>query len=216
MAGEIGIEWVNDYHSWWWPDLVNCQANARGFYNRLNGIQSFDWGDDWAWDEDLEESGAGTPSAGMDHWYADDVDIEPQVTGRDSGQAKHSEVRLGERDLEWLVIDACYVVREGAKYYNNCQNMFRGLHYIFGFHTVTYDNADRGEIFADYLNSGETVRNAWIKACQDTEGSSVEWAYLRAASSGVTTYTENWHGAGTVSADPNPGTQTIYYLRGSC
>jgi hypothetical protein len=125
-------------------------------------------------------------------------------------------MRLGNKDLEWVVFDACYVLSEGGKYYDHCYDIFQGLHYMFGFHTVTYDSPTRGEIFADYLNAGETVRNAWIKACQDTEDSSVEWAYLRAESSGTTTYSERWFSAGSVSSDPNPSTQTVYYLRGSC
>lgn len=27
-ASEIRIEWVDDYHSWFWPDLMNCQEEA--------------------------------------------------------------------------------------------------------------------------------------------------------------------------------------------
>jgi hypothetical protein len=226
---EIGIEWVNDYSSWFWPDLVNCQKEAERFQNRLTGISVFNWGDDYAWDQDFEQQGAGFWNpAGSDTSYADDVDIVfysghgssigPKfgVGNRDSGEVHHDEMRLGDGDLEWAVFDACEVLEEGAKYYNNCWDMFVGLHYILGFHNVTHDSAGRGENFADYLNSGETVRNAWIKACQDTESSSVDWAYLRAESSGTTTYNEKWFSAGTVSSDPDPATQTIYYLRGSC
>jgi hypothetical protein len=228
-ASEIGIEWVDDYHSWMWPDLMNCQEEAERFQNRLNGISSFNWGDDLAWDQDFEEQGASTwHPTGDDTMYADAVDIVfyaghgessgPKfgVSSHDSGKVKHSELRLGNGDSEWAVFDACYVLKEGGKYYNHCYDMFKGLHYIFGFHTVVGDSPTRGEIFADYLNAGETVRNAWIKASQDSEPSSTEWAYLRAGSSGTTTYSEQWFSAGAVSSDPDPNTQTIYYLRGTC
>jgi len=226
---EIGIEWVQDYHSWSWPDLMNCKAEAERFQNRLDGVATFNWGDDYAWDEDFEQQGAGFWNpAGTDDIYADNVDIVfysghgssigPHfgVSSHDSGEVHHDELRLGDKDAEWAVFDACFVLSEGGKYYNNCWDIFQGLHFILGFHTVTHDSASRGENFADYLNDGETVRNAWIKACQDTEGSSTEWAYLRADSSGTTTYNEQWISAGTVSKDPDPATQTIYYLRGTC
>lgn len=228
-AREIGIEWVQDYHSWWWPDLVNCRAEAERFQNRLDGIASFNEGDDLAWDQDFEQQGAGSWNpAGDDTSYADDVDIVfysghgsstgPRFgnTKHDSGEVHHAELVLGDLDAEWAVFDACYVLSEGGKWYDHAYDLFAGLHFIFGFHTESHDSASRGEIFADYLNDGETVRDAWIKACQETEHARTEWAYLRAGSAGTSTYTEQWFSAGTVSDDPDPASQTIYYLRGSC
>lgn len=228
-ASEIGTEWVNDYHSAFWPDLVNCQEEAERFKNRLNGTPIFNWGDDLAWDQDFEQQGASTwHPTGDDATRVDAVDIVfysghgeasgPRFgdTSHDSGKVKHSELRLGNGDLEWAIFDACYVLKEGGDYYDHAYDIFQGLHFMFGFHTTAGDDPARGEIFADYLNAGETVRDAWIKSCQDTESSSRQWGYLRAESSGNTTYTEQWFSAGSVSSDPNPGTQTIYYLRGAC
>ena len=91
------------------------------------------------------------------------------VSNHDSGKVKHSELRLGNSDLEWAIFDACYVCKERGKYYDHCYDIFKGLHYIFGFHTVVGDNPHRGGIFVDYLNAGESFRNAWIRASQDTE-----------------------------------------------
>ena len=228
-VSEIGIEWVDDYHSWWWPDLMYCQAEAERFQNRLDGIPTFNWGDDYAWDQGFEQQGAGFWNpAGNDDLYADNVDIVfysghgssigPHfgLSGHDSGEVHYEELRLGDYDAEWAVFDACYVLSEGGKYYNHCYDLFVGLHSILGFHTESHDSASRGEKFADYLNDGETVRDAWIMACQDTEHSKTEWAYLRADSPGTSTYTEQWFSAGTVSDDPDPATQTVYYLRGPC
>jgi len=228
-TSQIGIEWVNDYHSAFWPDLKNCQEEAERFRSRLNGTPSFSWGNDMAWDQDFEEQGASFwHPTGKDSKWADNVDIVfysghgesagPRFgdTSHDQGQIKHAELRLGNVDLEWAIFDCCFVLEDGGDYWKNSWDMFQGLHYMFGFHTKAGDDAARGEVFADYLNSGETMRHAWIKACQDTESSSRQWGYLRASSSGTDTYNEKWFSAGTVSKDPDPNTQTIYYLRGAC
>jgi hypothetical protein len=61
--GTIGIEWVEKYNGLQ-GDLSNTKEQAEGFYNTLNATRSFNWGDDLAWDQDFEESGRGSPSAG--------------------------------------------------------------------------------------------------------------------------------------------------------
>ena len=58
--GTIGIEWANLYHGRA-TDLKNNDDNAQGFYNTLQGVRRFQYGDDLAWDQDLEESGVGYP-----------------------------------------------------------------------------------------------------------------------------------------------------------
>ena len=68
---------------------------------------------------------------------------------------------------------------------------------------------------AQYLNAGNTVRQAWIKACQDTEDSDTQWAYLRADAQGTDTFNDHWWGKGFVSADPaNPN--VLFYARLAC
>lgn len=224
---EIGIEWVLEYHGRA-SDTTYCKTHAEAFYNKLDGVKIFNWGDDLAWDQDFEESGAGKPSEGTDTIWADDVDIVYfsghgndkgplfGVTEYDSGKVKSDEVRLGNGDLEWIVFNSCRVLEKNGNYYKNATDMFRGLHYMLGFHTNANDEPDRGEIFADYLNKGYTVRTAWKKACQETADSDREWAYLRADDDGSDTYYDHWWDKGDVSQDPNPGNQTIYYLKGTC
>lgn len=228
MAGaEIGIEWVVEYHGRG-TNLPNCKQNAEGFYNKLDGIKEFNWGNDLAWDQDFEQGGVGCPSAGTDHKWVDNVDIAffsghgsdkgPSfgVSKHDDGRASSGEVRLGNKDLEWIVYDACEVLRKKGNYYNNAYNMFQGLHFMLGFHTETYDVADRGEIFAEYLNAGYTIRSAWINACKETEASSVKWAYLQAKEGSNNTYNDHWFGKGSRCSDPDPNHQTIIYDNGSC
>lgn len=224
----IGIEWVNQYHGRA-SNLSNNDNNARGFYQRLQGVRQFDYGDDLAWDQDFEHSGVGSPSSGTDQIYADDVDIAFfsghgaqtnlmfGVTTHDDGAARNTEMRLGDRDLEWIVFDGCNALdfANGAIWNRWGWPVFDGLHFILGFSTVCYDRKDRGEKFADRLNSGWTVRDAWIRACVESENSSVRWAYLRANGSGADTFSDHWWGKGSVSADPRPATN-LFWLDGSC
>jgi hypothetical protein len=220
-----GIEWVNEYHGRA-SDLSNNDNNAEGFYNELSGTKDFAYGNDLAWDRDFEESGTGSPSTGTDSYYADDVDIVFfsghgsssgmffGVSDYDDGTARPSELGLGNRDLEWLVVDACEVL-DRTDVFTRLRPAFKGLHYILGFHTTCRDVKDRGEKFAEKLNDGQRIRNAWLNACAETEDSDTECAYLRADNSSSDTYNDHWHGKGSVSSDPT-GSVTLYYLKTSC
>jgi hypothetical protein len=220
-----GIEWVNNYHGRA-NNLSNNDNNAQGFYNKLNGTKSFEYGDDLAWDQDFEESGIGSPAAGSDSSYADNADIvffsgHGSSTGLffgrstfDDGEAKPAELGLGNKDCEWLVADACQFL-DFNNVFNRLRNAFKGLHFILGFHTTCLDVKDRGEKFAGKLNDGQRVRDAWINACAETEDSGTECAYLRADSAGTNTFEDHWHGKGFVSSDPS-GSVTLFYLKTSC
>ena len=180
-----------------------------------------------AWDQDFEESGVGSPTTGTDQVYADNVDIvffsgHGSSSGplfgrddRDDGRARPSEIELGDRQCEWIIFDACEVLKSSTR--TNWQKIFKGLHYILGFHTTCHDKSNRGKKFAQRLNSGYTVRTSWIKACKETEGSGTKCAYYRAhqSSAGTNTYNDHWHGKGYVSPDPdNPN--LFYYYKTSC
>ena len=225
--GTIGIEWVNQYHGRA-DDLKNNDDNARGFYNTLAGVRRFDYGDDLAWDRDFEQSGVGSPSAGTDVLYADNVDIvffsghgSPSgilfgIDTFDDGRARPSELRLGNVECEWVVFDACEVLeRDDLKVFDRLDPAFAGLHFILGFDTTCHDSGDRGKKFAERLNDGWSIRDAWIRACTETEGSETNYAYLRADASGTDTFNDHWHGKGFVSSDPTQPT-AFFYLRGAC
>lgn len=223
----IGIEWVRKYHGKA-GDLTNTKPQAEGFYNTLSGTKSFNWGDDLAWDQDFETQGRGSPITGTDTVWADDVDIVffsghgssgSFLFGvdKDDHRARPTEIRWGDGDLEWIALDACNILERDGVFDRWGWPVFAGLHYILGFHTTTGDEPNRGRCFAEYLNAGWRVRDAWIRACQDTEGSDTEWAYLRAdqASRSTDTYNDHWHGKGFVSGDPD-SPSTLFYLRGAC
>lgn len=224
----IGIEWVKAYHGRA-PNLSNTQKQAEGFYNKLSGTRAFNWGDDLAWDQDFEEHGVGSPAYGDDVIWADAVDIvffsghgSPTgpmfgVTAHDDGEAKHTEISWGNKNLEWIAFDACEVLRDvpGNSVFSRWGPAFKGVHYILGFHTTCNDEDKRGRYFAEYLNDGWRVRDAWKKACKETAGSSTQWAYLRADASGTNTSDDHWWGKGYVSPDPiNP--TVLIHVRGSC
>jgi hypothetical protein len=221
----IGIEWVKKYHGRA-SNLSNTQKQAEGFYNKLSGTRSFNWGDDLAWDQDFEEQGVGSPATGTDTTWIDSVHIAffsghgvPTghlfgVAGHDDGRAHHTEIKWGNKVLNWIAFDACQLLRENGVF-DRWRDAFDGLHIILGFHTTCSDERKRGRYFAEYLNDGYTVLNAWKKACKETEGSGTKWAYLRAGGgSGVNTYNDHWHGKGWVSPDPTNTWRA--YSRGSC
>jgi Family of unknown function (DUF6345) len=223
--GTIGIEWVQQYNGLA-GNLSNTKAQAEGFYNTLSATKVFEWGDNLAWDRDFEQSGVGSPTDGTDTIWADNVDMVffsgHGSTDRfyfgmkiDDAVAKNTEIRWGDRELEWIVLDACNILEQNGVFNRWGWPVFRGLHYILGFHTVTGDEPHRGRILAQYLNAGWSIRDAWIKAAQDTEGPSTQWAYLRADAPGTNTFNDHWWGKGFVSADPvNPN--LLAYARGAC
>lgn len=224
--GTVGIEWVRRYHGRA-SELSNTKPQAEGFYNTLHGVRSFNWGDDLAWDEDFEQRGEGSPAAGTDTAYVDNVDIayfsghgSPRgplfgIADRDDGRVAPSEVRWGDGDLDWIAFDACELLARDGVFDRWGWDCFAGLHYILGFDTTCADESKRGRYFAEKLNAGWRVRDAWIHACQETEDSGTRWAYLRADADGTNTYDDHWHGKGSVSPDPDDPS-TLYYARGSC
>jgi hypothetical protein len=223
---KIGVEWIMKYHGRA-SNLSNTQKQAEGFYNRLSGTRSFSWGDDLAWDQDFEQQGVGSPATGTDTTWVDAVDIVffsghgdasgPLfgVANHDDGKALHTEILWGNKNLEWIAFDACLILRRDGVFDRWGWPVFKGLHYILGFHTTCNDESKRGNYFAGYLNDGWRVKEAWKKACQETAGSSTEWAYLRAGAPERNTYNDHWHGSGWVSLDPSNPTY-LAYLRGSC
>ncbi|MFA7616712.1 MAG: DUF6345 domain-containing protein [Moheibacter sp.] len=221
-----GIEWVNDYHGRA-SDLSNCDNDAEGFYNKLSGVKKFNYANNNAWDEDFEHMGVGTPSTGYDNLYIDNVNIAFYAghsskgglffgrADKDNGTAQPSEMKLGSKQLRWLATSSCELLKHDSDLFSRLMNIFSGLHYILGFHTVCSDTKDRGEIFASKLNNRDRVRTAWLLACVETESSSKQCAYIRADNSNSDTANDHWFGKGFVSPKPiNPN--YFLYLKTTC
>ena len=213
---DIGVEWVNNY-----PDNPSC-ANlsnrddcAMGMYNYFTShgwTGRFHWGNNASWETDYKEQGFGN---GADNDWIDTVDIamhadhgNPWGVGFNAShddQFLHcNECRWGDDyDLEWIVLDACSVLRDEYKWANWC-DAFRKLHIICSFDTNAHDSGSRGEKFAQKLFNGWTVVQAWFYAAEHTEGSGTYAACMGAAASGKDTYYDHIHGKGSVASDPWP------------
>jgi len=225
---KIGIEWVQKYHGRA-SSLSNTKAQAEGFYNKLSATRAFNYGNDSAWDSDFEESGVGSPSSGGDALYTDTVHMVffsghgssagPLfgVANHDDGRARPSEIRLGNGTLNWVVFDACEVLRNDHPFdaIDRWRSSFAGLHAILGFVTTSSDEDKRGKYLAENLNDGQKMHNAWRNACEETEDSDTRYGYLYAEGSGTNVYKDHWHGKGHVSADPTNPTAFVF-ISGTC
>lgn len=233
---DVGVEWVNEYHGRA-GNLSANDDNAIGFYNEIRSISKpgyqytgrFNFGDDSAWDTDFEEPGS-------DSTWIDDVDIaffsghgSPNgpffgVANHNDGEVRPDQVKWGNKDLEWIVFDACEVLKHTSE--NSVARWwgaFKGLHMILGFHSYCYDKANRGLEFARKLKEGWSIKAAWIYACEQTEEPNTVWAILGAAESWgaegdeiqTDTGNDHLHGFGYVSADPKENL-FLWYLSGNC
>ena len=77
------------------------------------------------------------------------------------------ELRLGHHgtteELKWFVTYSCNFLRNGGSQYNVDRQgyMFEGLHQVLGFASIMYVYADVGTLFAQRINNGYSVLNAW-------------------------------------------------------
>jgi hypothetical protein len=206
------------------PNLPKTIPEGQKFQAAINnysssGVTDFAWKDNAAWERDFKSSSLG----GIDNLYADDVDLVLfSGHGNSSGfyfgvsqddlQVHYNDAYLGNKDLEWLIVDACQVLKNDASKFNRWGfPVFGGLHYVLGFSSNTFDVDTRGEDFIKYAMSyGWTVRDAWINATIVSENGTTA-AYMRADNGNSNTYTDHLWGFGSVSSDPS-SPSTLYYL----
>ena len=242
---EVGVEWVNEYPDWIGDDLFASDDSAEWFYNilgeDLGWTRVFDWGDGQAWEGDFEKPSVG----GWDYGYVDNVDFAffcghgsssafwfgVDMDGDDSYtyQVHYSEAEWGDKDLEWIVFDACKVLRED-NVFTRWSSAFKGLHGMFGFHTTAYQYKTPlqqwmdGQRFAEHLRDGKTIGDSWVNATHDIQPSEVwgaafcildpTWSPPRWE------FYESLPGHGWVGADVWPPliqeSNLLYYYRWQC
>ncbi len=196
-AYEVGVEWIEDYSGSGLGNLQNTQEDAESFYNALGSIgwvKRFSYGNSLAWESDFEKGDVG----GYDILYIDSLDFA-YFSGHGSPTAfffgtshdgdgsytyrvHYTEAEWGDEDLEWLVISACEVLKyddpAGDVFDRWGWGVFKGLHMILGYDTISYDRVV-GDTFVSYMTRGMKIKDAWIQANIDIQPSDVYSAYLR-------------------------------------
>jgi hypothetical protein len=237
MAKRVGTWWIKD-------GLDARRKEAQSFGEVLEILSSFSWTQDHGDSNVLKRDFVETPSYTE---KIDQVDLmymcsHGSYDPGDSSTWGHAfntwdgtvetsdTIDWGKVDLEYFSSHACKLLyHSSSNSVGRWISAFKRLHYMFGFHTVSHSGSnqeDRGGKFALYAAwhllipffGSYKLRKAWKKACIQTEGSSVKWAYLRAngkTSGGtwVNTYNERLE-----IGEPNDPTtdRDFYTAKGSC
>lgn len=239
---EMGVWWVNDYSdNPSFRDLTETDDDAEGFYNTLYGkgfTRKYNKGDDSAWERQFEKSAV----MGYDYSYVDAVDftyfaghgssdafhfgINKDGDGSHTRQVHYSESQWGDKDLEWIFISACKVLKHES--WNNWKPAFNEnppiLHGMTGFHTSIFDTPYLGTYFARYLTDiwgPYCIKDAWQKATKRAfDNSELEAAICAVWIYNYGIYIKYWdeylpgYGSGMMS-DPS-GTTYIGYVKWTC
>ena len=215
---DVGIEQTVD-------EWQCAQDSAIGFKNVMasKGVPTaFDWRGWAAFEKDFKEQSLG----GWDHSYVDNVDAQwytghgspNSFTFKSSVDDQHltpNEARWGNRDLEWMQLESCQVLRDTNgthNYFGRWGGAVDGLHMLNGFHTNAYCvGGGTGGTFASYLFPRQilfwtfpalTVRNAWAQMAIDKEPSGVVYRSMgNIAPGGVTNIGDFFWGQGPTGPD---------------
>jgi Family of unknown function (DUF6345) len=222
---DVGIEQTVD-------EWQCAQDSAIGFKSVMAAHAiptAFDWRGFAAFEKDFKEQSLG----GWDHSYVDNVDAQ-WYTGHgspnsftfkssiDDKNLTPNEARWGNRDLEWMQLESCQVLRDTNgthNYFSRWGGAVDGLHILNGFHTNAYCvGGGTGGTFASYLFPKQilwwtipalTVRNAWAQMAIDKEPSGVVYRSMgNIGSGGVTNIGDYFWGQGPTGPDITVGGRT--------
>ena len=219
--------------SWWIKDGIDGRRlEAQGFASTLGGLSQFDWTHDHG-DSAVQEADFVTSGGGSQH--SDLVDAmqmsshgNPNSFSVWGGSVSTSEaVDFGKNDMEIFATHACALLEHtSSNPVGRWIPAFQRLHYMLGFHNSSYSGGgqdSRGTWFAMYAawlhftsvfgGWDIPVREAWAEANEIVEGSSVQWAYLRAEAPGAATYNELLREAETTDPVSN---RSFWTNRGNC
>ncbi|MFI7546832.1 DUF6345 domain-containing protein [Actinoplanes sp. NPDC049599] len=216
---DVGIEQtINEWQC--------AQDSANGFRNVManHGIGTqFDWRGASAWERDFKDPSLG----GQDSSYVDDVDATWYTGHGWSGgftfkgnnsdtQITPADARWGNRDLEWLQLESCQVLRDtngSHDYFGRWRQAYAGLHILNGFDTNAYCvGGGTGATFAGYLfpkkflwwelRPAYRVQSAWAAMAIDREPTGVKYrsmGLIRA--DGTTNIGDHFWGQGSTGPD---------------
>jgi len=215
---DVGIEQTVD-------EWQCAQDSAIGFKNVMASKSvptAFDWRGFAAFEKDFKDQSLG----GWDNYYVDNVDAQ-WYTGHgwsggftfkssvDDTSIVPADARWGDRDLEWMQLESCQVLRDTNgthDYFTRWGGAVDGLHMLNGFHTNAYCvGGGTGGTFASYLFPRKilwwtlpalTVRNAWAQMAIDKEPSGVVYRSMgNIGSGGVTNIGDFFWGQGPTGPD---------------
>jgi len=202
---EVGGWSLDKYHGYE-NDLCAANANVDQFYNKMGQYgwtKMVRWKDDDAWESDFEDHERG----GRDKWEADSVDLvyfcghgnpwgiafgtnHDGVPGGSNYFAENVEIKWGDVDMEWIILDSCQVLQYKANNqycwqrwdnpstypYGSALTIHAGLHGIIGWHSVAvvyncwnYGFESRGGLFADRINDHYNVWGSWNRATKQAK-----------------------------------------------
>lgn len=215
---DVGIEQTVD--EW------QCAQDSANHFKSVMAAHSvptaFDWRGWSAFEKDFKDVSNG----GWDTTYVDNVDAQ-WYTGHgwsggftfksavDDGSIVPADARWGNRDLEWMQLESCQVLRDtngSHDYFSRWGGTVDGLHMLNGFHTNAYCVAGgTGGTFATYLFPRKilwftlpalTVRNAWAQMAIDKEPSGVVYRSMgNIGPGGVTNIGDFFWGQGPTGPD---------------
>jgi hypothetical protein len=215
---DVGIEQTVD-------EWQCAQDSAIGFKSVMaaHSIPTvFDWRGWAAFEKDFKDSSLG----GWDNTYVDNVDAQ-WYTGHgwsggftfkssiDDTEVTPADARWGDRDLEWMQLESCQVLRDtngSHDYFSRWGGAVDGLHMLNGFHTNAYCvGGGTGGTFASYLFPRQilfwtlpalTVRNAWAQMAIDKEPNDVVYRSMGNIGAGwVTNIGDYFWGQGATGPD---------------
>ena len=228
---DFGVEYVGVVQG-----LPNAKGNAHGFAGamRAGGVaQEFIYGNTLAWERDFKDPSYG----GADQQYADNVDLTYYYGHGnpdgftfegpyDDGFLHRTEAKWGNRDAEWLIIEACSVLalNSGGKgFAQRWGSAFDGLHQILSYENTVYDVPGRGHILAKKLLGKKIawftlkprkVRQSWVETATWVQPTKVNWAVMGPVKDGeFANYNDYFHGRGKVSADIR-GANVFWHISG--
>ena len=212
-------------------DEWQCAQDSANGYRAVmqahgHGV-SFDWRGFSAWEKDFKDNSLN----GWDSSYVDNVDAQWYTGHGNSGgftfkssvddtKITPADARWGNKDLEWLQLESCQVLRDTTgthDYFARWAPSFQGLHLLNGFDTnATCLNGGTGRRFASYLfpvkflwwtiRPALTVQQAWGTTANDLEPAGTRWRSISPATTGwVTNLGDHFWGEGSVGPDIRPG-----------
>jgi hypothetical protein len=182
-----GVEWINTFSG---PckqvNLGNRANDAEGFQDAMASAghtSVFDWGDNNAWETDFRHPDFGGDSLNWsdnvhfcyfaDHGGNGNGVFQIAFTAKhDNCLGASDQWRLGAKSLKWMVFDTCDLVLDSSvgsivEWFGPMQ----GVHIVFGFVGIAYDDGGRGASFGHDAASGAVLSNAWLDDAVASGGS---------------------------------------------